>query len=285
MEIKYRALRFPEGKSKAVTLSYDDGKLYDMRLSDIISEHGLKCTFNLTGSIGCEGVLSKEQVKEYILDRGHEVAVHGNFHKAPGRHRAIEGIRDTLECRLALEEKFDMIIRGMAYPDTGISSISPCTSYETIREYLKNLDIVYSRALGGDNDRFELPNDWLAWMPTAHHENPELFSYIDKFLNINLSEQYIARREPKLFYLWGHSFEFEINGNWDLLERVSEKLAGHKDIWYATNIEIYNYVEAYNSLVYSADSTRVYNPTLYTIWFEIFEKIYCVKPGETIKID
>lgn len=284
MDIKYRVLRFPEGKSKAVTLSYDDGNLNDIPFSDKISGYGLKCTFNLTGSIGEEGVLSEKQVKEYILDRGHEVAVHGNFHKASGRHRPVEGIRDVLECRLALEEKFNMIIRGMAYPDTGIRAISNFTSYETIKEYLKNLDIVYSRTLGGDNDLFELPCDWYAWMPTAHHGNPEIFSYIDKFLNINVSEGYISKRDPKLFYLWGHSFEFERKKNWDLLDRICEKLAGHDDIWYATNIEIYNYVEAYNSLVYSADATRVYNPTLYTIWFEIFQKVYSIKPGETIKI-
>ena len=50
----YRFLRFPEGKCKAVTLSYDDSNIHNMRLAEIIEGYGLKCTFNLNS----EGLLS-----------------------------------------------------------------------------------------------------------------------------------------------------------------------------------------------------------------------------------
>jgi len=40
------------------------------------------------------------------------------------------------------------------------------------------------------------------------------------------------------------------------------------DFWYATNMEIYEYVQAYKSLVYSADGKIVYNPTLLDICSE-----------------
>lgn len=69
---------------------------------------------------------------------------------------------------------------------------------------------------------------------------------------------YTAVRFPRLFYLWGHSYEFERDNNWELLEQIYEKLSGKSDIWYATNMEIYNYVKAYNSLEYSADGNLVY---------------------------
>ena len=49
-------------------------------------------------------------------------------------------------------------------------------------------------------------------------------------------------------------------------------------------MEIYDYISAYYSLSYSADATRVYNPTLQTVWFEINGNLYEVTPGETIKI-
>ena len=45
--MRYRFLRFPEGKPKAVTLSYDDGIRADKRFSDIITKYGMKCTFNI----------------------------------------------------------------------------------------------------------------------------------------------------------------------------------------------------------------------------------------------
>ena len=285
--MRYRFLRFPEGRPRAFTLSYDDGCLQDIRFSEILNKYGVKCTFNLNSDVHKgENALSKETVIEKFLDKGHEIAVHGAFHRAPGAVRAVEGIRDVLDCRLELERKYDMIIRGMAYPDIGITRFSNGASYENIRGYLKDLDIAYSRTLGGDNDGFELPNDWYAWMPTAHHKNPEIFNYIDKFLAIDFSDKaYKAAKRPRLFYLWGHSYEFDRDDNWDRIEQILERIANRDDVWYATNIEIYDYITAYDSLRFSADGTIVYNPTLIKVWFEIDgNRLYSIAPGETLRI-
>lgn len=209
--------------------------------------------------------------------------MHGKYHRALGKVTPVDGIRDVLECRTELENDFGMIIRGMAYPDSGITRFENGADYADIKHYLKDLGIVYSRTLGGDNDSFALPTDWYAWMPTAHHTNPELFGYIDKFLNEPMSS-YDASQTPRLFYLWGHSFEFENNKNWDLLDKICSALSNKPDVWYATNIEIYDYVSAYRSLVFSADGSTVYNPTLLTVWFTEDGKLFSVKSGETLII-
>ena len=39
-------LRYPDGKSKAVTFSYDDGHTSDKRLAEIFDKYGIKGTFN-----------------------------------------------------------------------------------------------------------------------------------------------------------------------------------------------------------------------------------------------
>ncbi len=229
---------------------------------------------------------SEEEIEEIFLSKGHEIAVHGAFHRANGNTRVIEGIRDVLDCRLDLEKRCKRIIRGMAYPDTGIRVMGSFGSYEGIKNYLKELDIVYARTLGGDNDEFKLPEDFHAWMPSAHHANPKIMEYIDKFLKLDLSTNvYHARRYPRLLYIWGHSFEFDGNNNWELIENICQKLAHNDEIWYATNIEIYEYVEAYKSLVYSADGHRVYNPTLIDLWMDVDGKLYAIKSGETIIIE
>ena len=49
--MRYVFMRFPGGKDKAVTLSYDDGCTQDIHFSDVISPLGLKCTFNLNGEV------------------------------------------------------------------------------------------------------------------------------------------------------------------------------------------------------------------------------------------
>lgn len=282
--MRYRFVRFPGGRKKAVTFSYDDGCPEDIRFSDRLSVAGIKCTFNFNSESMRSENLTKEQVLEHILSKGHEIAVHGANHRALGSLSGCDGIRDVLECRLELERRYKRIIRGMAYPDAGITFLANGTTYENIKNYLTELGIVYSRTLGGDNDSFLLPRDWHAWMPTAHHVNPEVINMIEKFLSLDVDAGSFSRRDARLFYMWGHSYEFERNSNWDLLERICDKISGHDDIWYANNIEIYDYINAYNSLIWSADDTIVYNPTLFDIWFESDVGSFKIAPGETLEI-
>ncbi|MBQ9132329.1 MAG: polysaccharide deacetylase family protein [Clostridia bacterium] len=285
MSYKYLFMRFPEGKYKAVTLSYDDGSRDDVRLLETINRYGLKCTFNLMGGkVEKESSLSKEFIKEQILGKGHEIANHGYDHRAQNRIRPIEGIRDIVDCRIALENAFGGIVRGMAFPDCSINRFTEPDTYKRVKAYLQELDIAYVRSAGGDNDKFNLPEDWYNWMPTAHHDNPLLMEYIDRFVDLDPSKLYCAARTPKLFYLWGHSFEFERNNNWDRLEEICQRLSGKSDVWYATNIEIYDYVQAFRSLIYSADGAMVYNPTLFDIWFRADKTLYCIHPGQTLRI-
>lgn len=285
----YSFLRFPEGKSKAVTFSYDDGWRYDLQLLEIMDKYNIKCTINVNNFVLKEGKrssrLTPAEIRKFILEKGHELAVHCATHKAPGKIRAIDGIREVLENRLALEKEFGGIIRGMAYPDSGITQIVPITNKDEIKNYLKNLDIAYSRTIEGDNNSFALPNDWYEWVPTAHHKNPKIFEWIDEFNNYDGDTASIASRVAKLFYVWGHSYEFNNNNNWDRLEEICKSIGNREDTWYATNIEIYNYITAYNSLIFSADSTTIFNPTITTIWYYSGEKTYKIEPGQTVIIE
>lgn len=285
--MKYCFLRFPEGKFKAVTFSYDDGCRSDIHLAQILQNHHIKSTFNISsgllGKSSNDWYLTSDEIKQYIINLGHEVAVHGAFHKAPGICRSAEYVKDVYECRMELEKQFECIIRGMAYPDCGITKMSHNNTYEQIKENLKNLGIVYSRTLGGDNDKFALPNDWYAWMPTAHHTNPEVLNYAKKFVDLK-PDAYCSNQDAKLFYLWGHSYEFERSNNWELMENICDVLGDNDDIWYATNIELYDYVSAYENLIFSLDGNIIYNPSLQTVWILVDNKSYSIKPNEKIII-
>lgn len=285
----YRFMRFPEGKLKAVTFSYDDGVRQDIRFAEMLTAHGLKGTFNVNTAFVPEqdgqGRISYAEMKTYIRDKGHEIAVHGDCHRAPCLQRPIDGIRDVLDCRIKLENELDMIIRGMAYPDSGIRLNQPGASdYEKVKSYLSDLGIAYSRTLAGDNDSFDLPCDPYAWMPSAHHNNPKIFEYIEKFNATNESTLYVSRKSAKLFYIWGHTYEFDKDNSWDRIEKICDQLGGKDDVWYATNIEIIDYIEAYKSLRFSADERICYNPTLQKIWFWMDNRMYSVAPGETIRL-
>ena len=278
-------MRYPDGKAKAVTFSYDDGVIQDKRLAELFDKYGLKGTFNFNGSMTRAFSYSKEEVRTIFLEKGHEIAVHGLDHRPTGNLRPIEAIRDVLDCRLELEERCDMIIRGMAYPDTGITRFGNFGSYEAVKQLLVELDIAYSRTLGKDNDTFTLPTDIHAWMPSAHHNNPKIMEYIEKFLSQDMSvKTYHAKRDPIVMYIWGHSYEFDRNDNWEHMEEICKALSGNPEIWYATNIEICDYCTAYKRLVYSADGHKVYNPTVKTVWLDVDGVVHCVKPDETITV-
>ncbi len=284
----YRFLRFPGGKAKAVTFSYDDGSAADMRLCDIFDKYGMKGTFNLNSIY----VLDPEHKTtihlpemQQLLARGHEIALHGYSHKAHATLAPVEAVRETLLDRLSLEKALGRIIRGMAYPDSGVRRPHNGNGYPTVKSIFESVGVAYARALGSDNREFTLPTDWHAWMPTCHHDDPELLVLADKFLALDIDHRYCGDRFPRLFYVWGHSYEFDRNDNWDRIEEICARLSGKEDVWYATNIDIYDYVKAYESMVVSADSSMIYNPSLMTVWFNVKDKTYSVKPGETLIID
>ena len=58
--------------------------------------------------------------------------------------------------------------------------------------------------------------------------------------------------------LWGHSYEFEADGNWDVIERFAAYTGNRDEIWYATNLELYDYMTAYDRLLFSADGSMVW---------------------------
>lgn len=151
--MKYNFLRFPEGKCKAVTFSYDDGTKADIQLANILTKYGLKGTFNINSSKShADKKLTEEEVRTHILEAGHEIAIHGEVHKALIQCSPLEGVQEVLNCRLTLEKTFGRIIRGMAYSDASPQKTpSVKTDYTKIKQYLEELGIAYARSIGMDN--------------------------------------------------------------------------------------------------------------------------------------
>ena len=87
---------------------------------------------------------------------------------------------------------------------------------------------------------------------------------------------FLDKNRFSLFYVWGHAYEFNNNNNWDLIEEFCKKVHGDDRVWYATNMEIYEYIEAVKRLVISADNRMVYNPSAIDVWVS--------NDGETVKI-
>lgn len=270
-------MKLKDGKSKVLTLSYDDGMVQDIRLVEIMNKYGLKGTFNInTGKYLPEdemrerfcGRLKLSEAKELYANSGHEVAVHSLNHPFLEKLNVENILFEIMEDRKNIEKEYNQISRGMAYPFG--------TYNDKVLEVLKAAGICYSRTVKS-TEKFDFPENWLTLHPTCHHTNSKLMELAKTF--VEGKSYYLF--ENWMFYLWGHSYEFDDNDNWNVIEEFSEFVGGRDDIWYATNIEIYDYVKAYESLQVSVDQKIVHNPTAVDIWIEDYG-IRKVPAGETI---
>ena len=262
--------RLPDGKLFALTLSYDDGRDCDRRLIEIMNKHGIRGTFHLNS--GRLGAADMYVYPEEICDlyRNHEISCHGvnhyNLTFLPQQNISEEIGED----RKYFENLTGKIIRGMSYAYGSYD--------ENVISALKKEGMVYSRTVKSTHS-FNFPSNFLAWDPTCHHR--DCLELAKTFLT-HIDRGY--RPFARLFYVWGHSYEFENNDNWDIIEKFCELMGGRDDIWYATNIEIYEYVTAQRSLVISADNKIVYNPSAIRVWFSVERDVFSIGPGETIKL-
>ena len=269
----YAFLRFPGFRKKALTLSYDDGTVYDKKMVEILDRYGIKCTFNLnSGLMGKERRMTKDECIELFGNSHHEVAVHGKEHMSLLDVNVTFGLRDISDDRRELENMFGRIITGMAYAFGDYRDDTP--------DMLKHCGILYARTCV-ETERFDMPSNMLLWPSTCIHRNPRLFELLDKFLD-STPARHIWVDEPRLFYLFGHSYEFNDYNEWELLEEFCRKAGGRDDVWYATNMEIYEYKRAYDSLIYSYDGTKIKNPSAIDVYASIMGKEIMIPAGDTV---
>lgn len=226
---------------KFLTFSFDDGTVEDRRLIALFDRYGLRGTFNLnSGKFGVRREIVHEgiPVHHYVIEQeeaktlyqNHEVAAHTVHHPnlvKISREEVIHEVAD--DCR-ALEELTGQQILGMAYPGAGLYYTQEVA--DIIRE---NTQIRYARGCK-NHHTFKLPENLMLWEPTCHQNDPQLLELGRAFVQADASE------EDLLFYVWGHSFEFEKFKSWDLFERFCEIVAGKPDIEYVTNGEVARYL-------------------------------------------
>ena len=219
------------GKMKAVTLSYDDGVEYDIRLISILDRYGIRGTFNLNPDRqDNEHVSVKPPIIAHFIPlnelpqvyTGHEVAGHTCSH--PHLENLDEaGIRDEIaRCRDTLSRVFGRPIYGMAYP---------FGTYDArVLRIAREEGVLYARTCE-QTYGFSLTENLLELPTTCRHAAPQLLTLAEEFVKLK-------PETPQLFYLWGHSYEFEQFANWDIIEDFCRIVGGRDDIFYGTNCEV-----------------------------------------------
>ena len=178
-------MRFPGGKDKALTLSYDDGVQTDEKLIRIMKAHGLKGTFNInSGMYAPEGTIHPKGAYHRRMSKNEAIALYSKSAMEVAAqsltHPFLEQLTPGACCyevmadRKNLEDDFGTIVRGMAYPYG--------TYNDEVVKCLQQCGIAYARTVFSTYD-FQIPTNWLEMPATCHHNDPKLGELTDKFLN------------------------------------------------------------------------------------------------------
>jgi hypothetical protein len=268
-------LRYPKFKTKAITLSFDDGFNCDKEMAEILDKYGIKCTFNVnSGRI--ESEKNRVQFEEFAsVYKNHEIACH-SFTHPHFNNLDLGGVAyQIVKDRELLEEKTGKIVDGFAYP------FGLWGEDEGMVDCIGKCGIKYGRTTVSTYN-FELPTDYLRWNPTCHQADPKLFDLAAEFFAPDDIE-HPWRIKPRLFYIWGHSFEYI--DKWEKLEEMCEVISGKDNVWYATNGEIIDYVKAFSSLRRSANGKIVFNPTNVDLYVVANDQEKIIKSFETVVFD
>ena len=225
------------GKTKAVTFSFDDAVTQDIRMIELMNKYDLKSTFNLNSErFGCRGILKRNGLwishyKVHAVDvpfiyEGHEVAAHTLTHPTLTEvEEDAEVIRQVEQDRLNLSELVGYEVVGMAYPNRpGDARVENLIRNHTGIQYVRSTPVTYS---------FEPQENLYRFHPTLH------FLEFDRMME--LGQQFLESRidRPQLFYIWGHSYEMDYSPDgWMRLEEFFRLISRNPDVFYGTNKDV-----------------------------------------------
>ena len=191
------------GKMKALTFSYDDGVTQDRRLVELFDRCGLKATFNINSELlGKPGTLWRENM--WV------------------NHNKIRPEED----RINLERLTGKAVVGMAYPGGGINND------ERVASVIRNHTAMkYARTITSCC-RFDVQKDLHRFQPSVYHIE------FDRMTELGEAFLKLQPDTPQIYYIWGHSYEFDYHDTWGKSEEFCRMMSGRDDIFYGTNCEV-----------------------------------------------
>lgn len=201
---------------KIVSLSFDDGTIYDVKFVQILNKYGLKATLNLNSALDDfvwyyqDGQpierLHLRQVKD--IYNGHEVASHSLTHPYFSTLTDAEVVHQVKADVENLTNIFGYPIVGFAFPFHDQTE----HNIQTVKD---NVDLSYIRyshlnESTTHQDRYHIHLN-------AFYDDADIYQKLQQFKN---SEQ-----ADGLFVIVGHAYEFEVKNHWDKIEQLLAWLA------------------------------------------------------------
>ncbi len=214
--------KFPQGKSKAVLTSWDDGKPEDLRCAEILIKHGYRPTFMLNANSPAL------EFMDQLEALGAEIGAHAYTHTALSTLTPKEALQNSVAMRQLLENRLGHPVIAFAFPNGYSSSQDEQGDYVlravrdagywiartqlTRKQTIEDVDellLMRSNGLWGSGNKM-LVADWPHFLET----------------------------EGAVFYLKGHSWQIgKSDEQWQKFDDFVAQFAGHPDAWYPSNTE------------------------------------------------
>ncbi len=203
-----------------VVQCWDDGVTADVRLTEILRQHGARATFNLNA--GLHGTERKPAVWAYrntqvgrlglnemkAVYRGFTIGNHSLTHPDLAKIPTEAARREITEGRDRLQQFFGQPVLGFAYPNG---------SYDDhVMETVREAGHLYARTTGSVERPFP-PQDPMVFHPSCH------------FLASDFWPRYEKAKASGVFYFWGHSYEMVNEMMWAAFEEMIARISVDPD--------------------------------------------------------
>ena len=221
-----------------VTTSWDDGTITDLKLAELLEQHGIKGTFYIPKFM--DNQLPREDV--VAIDKKLEVGAHSVDQPDLTKVSLSEAKRQIEDSKTYLEDLLGHDITLFCYP---------YGRYNTaIKRIVK--DAGFTAARGCDPGGFNLPKDPYEWHITLFASNASPLMTLKicracRLWKISAFSDWesrakllfdLALERGGIYHIYGHSASFEESNEWDKLERVLKYLSNREEARYMTNGEV-----------------------------------------------
>ena len=204
--------------AKGLTMSFDDGTIYDTRLVEILNRYELTATFYL--SAGRQGGEWLDLEPDLYL--GHEVGNHTFTHAH---------LRDVDNVKQEIEQNTEELKKIFGYRP--VSFAYPFGEYDRkVIEVIKTIPYIKCCRTIVESGSFQHPKSYLRWHPTCHIARA-----------YEIGEKFLREDGASILNVWGHSYEFEgimsqdKTKDWEYFEEFCKLMVG-ANVMCATNAQL-----------------------------------------------
>lgn len=265
---------YPQGKTKAFNVTYDDGIVQDVRFVALLNKYGLKGTFNLNSQLmeqefewthptGMTVRRLSLEAARHLYD-GHEIASHTLTHPYLSDKSEEELLWEIGEDKRRLEAFFGREVAGFGVPFHFYDGkIAAC---------VRQCDFEYGR-MSEETRHYSPWQDPYFWRCGIFHLAPELDDYVEGFFHTD--------EELALCQIVGHSYDLDAENLWDKMEALFQRVSDDDRILPMTHLEIVRYLRAMDQAVVGDE--YVENRSDAPLWFRIDGEVLRLDPGQQFR--